>query len=308
MLFSFLLIVSLCDLDDMEIPMGVPLVGTVIGLLLATVFAWPYPNYLPQLAYRYAPPPPGIYAWPLWTPLPAGLEQGSWKLGLYTGLAGAVAGAALIRGIRFVFSQARGIEGLGLGDADIMMMAGAFVGWQPVVTACFVAVLPGLFFGLVQLFRKGDHPLPFGPSLAAGVLITVFAWPLIGRVSWAFFSDPQYLKIAVVLGAVLLLVAALLLRFVRGVPSEFAADEDLYAIPPALASAPSCEGVYTMPTEMAASCGCSEVDTIPPAMAAPSACDEVCIAPSEIAAPPGCEDVPSVPTEGPAPSPCEEAS
>jgi leader peptidase (prepilin peptidase)/N-methyltransferase len=223
LLFTFLLIVSLCDLDDMEIPMGVTVTGTLVGLVLAVLFPWPFPDFLARPVPRGLPPAPGLYAWPVWYPLPAGLAPLSWKLGLYTGLAGAAAGAVALRGIRFVFSRARGIEGLGLGDADLMMMAGAFIGWQPVLTALFVAVLPGLFFGLVTVFRKGDHPLPFGPSLAAGVLITVFAWPSLGRKSWEFYSNPMLLGFTVGMGAILLLVAAVLLRLIRGVPAEKAA-------------------------------------------------------------------------------------
>ena len=65
------------------------------------------------------------------------------------------------------------MEGLGVGDADLMMMAGAFLGWQPVVIAFFVGVFPALLFGLTQLMFRGDQALPFGPSLALGVVITL---------------------------------------------------------------------------------------------------------------------------------------
>ena len=67
----------------------------------------------------------------------------------------------VLRSIRMIFGLGRGIEGMGLGDADLMMMAGSFVGWQPVLIAFIAGVFPGLVLGLVQLFRKGDHPLPF---------------------------------------------------------------------------------------------------------------------------------------------------
>ena len=70
--------------------------------------------------------------------LPRWLPAGSPQLGLATGLAGAVTGMVLLRGVRFLFGLGRGLEGMGVGDADLMMMAGAFVGWQPVVAAFFL--------------------------------------------------------------------------------------------------------------------------------------------------------------------------
>src|SRR5262249_61764756 len=116
----------------------------------------------------------------LWRPddLPEWLRPGSWRLGLASGLAGVLAGMLLLRGVRFLFGLGRGVEGLGVGDADLMMMAGAFLGWQPVLIAFFVSVFPALFFGVVQLVRKGDQALPFGPSLAPAGLITPLALPL----------------------------------------------------------------------------------------------------------------------------------
>jgi leader peptidase (prepilin peptidase)/N-methyltransferase len=126
----------------------------------------------------------------------------------------------MLRGIRFVFSWGRGVEGLGLGDADIMMMAGAFVGWQPVLMAFFVAVGPALVFAAVQLVRHGEQALPFGPSLAAGVFLTVLFWPNLGRPMYVVYSEPVFLLILAGVAAVLLLVLSVVMRLVRGVPAD----------------------------------------------------------------------------------------
>jgi leader peptidase (prepilin peptidase)/N-methyltransferase len=219
-LFTFLLVASMCDLDDMEIPLNLTVTGTLVGLVLAALFAWPFPNEVVRPVGRFQPPPPGLYPWPVWYPLPAGLPQGSWRLGVVTGLAGAATGMVVLRGVRAAFSWGRGLEGMGLGDADLMMMAGAFVGWQPVLLAFFVSAFPALLFGGAQLLRKGDQRLPFGPSLAAGVLLTLFFWPSLGRHFWVLFSEPLFLLILAGLGAVLLLVVGLVLRLTRGVPAE----------------------------------------------------------------------------------------
>ena len=109
----------------------------------------------------------------LWSP---SLGPGTWQLGLATGLAGVLAGIIILRGVRFLFGVGRGMEGLGLGDADLMMMAGAFIGWQPVLIAFFVSVFPALVLGVGWIMVRGNQELPFGPSLALGTLMTLFGW------------------------------------------------------------------------------------------------------------------------------------
>lgn len=223
-LLCFLLLTSLCDLDDMAIPLPITVTGTLIGLACSTMFAWPFPNAvqtLPRLG-RFVPPslPAGLYPWPVWYPLPSWLPQSSWQLGLATGAAGALAGMMVMRLVRFTYGAARGIEGLGVGDADLMMMAGAFVGWQPIVLSCFVAAFPGLLFGVIQLLRRGNQPLPFGPALALGVFLTLGLWSFLGNsdeLRMVFF-EPGFLGGIAGGGAVFLLLSGLLFRFVLGTP------------------------------------------------------------------------------------------
>jgi leader peptidase (prepilin peptidase)/N-methyltransferase len=216
-LLGFLLVVSLCDLNDMEIPLSVTFTGTLVGLAFATLLPWPHPEVL-LTGGRSAlsPPVSGIYPWPVWYPLPDWLPPGSWQLGLATGLAGAVAGMLLLRGVRFLFLIGRGVEGLGVGDADLMMMAGAFIGWQPVVVAFFVGVFPGLLFALATVLRRGGQALPFGPALSTGVLITLLAWPALAPQMQFLFFNPFMLLVLGGGGAVILFVTAFLLWLVRG--------------------------------------------------------------------------------------------
>jgi len=209
----------------MEIPLTVTVSGTVIGLTLSMLFPWPFPdaNAAPRQAVGFFPlnPPPlqtGLYPWPVWDPLPAWLPEGSWQLGLATGLAGALAGMIVLRGVRALFSLGRGIEGLGIGDADLMMMAGSFVGWQPVVMSFFVATFPALFLGVLQLLRKGDQALPFGPPLALGVLLTLCLWPSIGGYIQPIVFSGVIMGSLAGIGALCLLFMAFVLRLVRGKP------------------------------------------------------------------------------------------
>ncbi len=223
-LVSLLLVTSLCDLQYLEVPLGVTVFGTLVGLLGATFLAWPFPEAsgpMPQAPGWGAPTiEPGLYPWPIWPPkeLPAWLAPGSWQLGLATGLAGALAGMVVLRAVRFLFGLGRGKEGLGIGDADVMMMAGAFLGWQPTLIAFFVGVFAALFFGVVQLIRRGDQALAFGPALGVGAVVTLLTWPTLGRLPTVYmlFSEAWVLGGLAVVGAVFLLLASFLLRLVRG--------------------------------------------------------------------------------------------
>jgi leader peptidase (prepilin peptidase)/N-methyltransferase len=187
------------------------------------IWPWPWPGAagdLPQPTLFLPNPavPIGLYPWPVLIDLPGWLPAGSWQLGLATGLAGALAGTFVLRGVRFLFTLGRGIEGLGMGDADLMMMAGAFVGWQPVLLAFFVAVFPALVFGLVQILFRGGQAMPFGPPLALGTLLTLWSWPALGGHFLPLFRNPEFLLLLAGLGAVFLFLAAFLLRLIRGRP------------------------------------------------------------------------------------------
>jgi leader peptidase (prepilin peptidase) / N-methyltransferase len=245
-LLSFLIVATFTDLDHMEIPLPVTVTGMLVGLIGSTLFPWPWPSSLADVLppfWRKGEPPllgPGLYPWPVWYPLPDWLPAGSWRLGLATGLAGVVAGAVVLRAIGFLFKVARGKEGLGLGDADLMMLVGAFLGWQPVLVAFFVAVIPGLVFGLLHLAFRGDKPMPFGPSLAMGAVFTLLGWHWIGpRVYWLFFDS----VLLTVLGGgflVGLVVIFGMLRLVRGTDQP---EAPAAAGPPP----PSAEGAPATP-------------------------------------------------------------
>jgi leader peptidase (prepilin peptidase)/N-methyltransferase len=229
-LFCLLLTAANCDLEDRTIPLSITLPGTLIGLIFAVAFPWPWPNSAAQALPRQqmgallvnpqwwmmGPAKPGLYPWPVWGPPPAWMPAGSWQLGLFTGLAGALAGTLLLRAVKFLFEKGLGKEALGLGDADLMMMVGAFLGWQVVVIAFLVGAVASLFLALPQLIFRGDNSLPFGPGLAAGTVITWLCWKWIGpELQPLFFNDVQLL---VMFGgsAVILFLLALLMRTFRG--------------------------------------------------------------------------------------------
>jgi leader peptidase (prepilin peptidase)/N-methyltransferase len=228
-LFCFLVVASLTDIDHLEIPMPITVTGTLAGLAGGAIF-WPWlpAEAVPRKQPVFVPPPggamadfnfkSGIYPWPLWTELPTWLPLHSPLTGLATGLAGVLAGMLVLRAINFLFKTGRGREGIGMGDADLMMMVGSFLGWQPVVVAFFVAVFPGLAFGIIQLVLRGDRPFPYGPSLAAGSVLTWLGWQWITQrfPLQLMFFDWMVLVLLASAGAVFMFVAALVLRLLRG--------------------------------------------------------------------------------------------
>jgi leader peptidase (prepilin peptidase)/N-methyltransferase len=222
-LLSLLIVAAACDLERREIPLSLTTTGAVIGMIGALLFPWPWPNTLaemppPGLPWWLADPKEialGLYPWPPWGPLPTWLPPWSVQLGASTGFAGLLVGTWMLRSVRYLFTRGLGREALGLGDADLMMMAGAFLGWQPVVVAFFAGALVTLGFAIIQLVVYKDSSLPFGPGLAAGTVLTWLCWRWIGEAVFVLFFNATLLFICVGAGAGFMLLSSSLLGLRR---------------------------------------------------------------------------------------------
>jgi leader peptidase (prepilin peptidase)/N-methyltransferase len=144
-----------------------------------------------------------------------------WRGGTpWAGQLASIVGLAVAAGIvwltRLGASWALDQEALGFGDVTLMAMAGAWLGWQACVLACFGAVFIGLAHGLVQLATRRGNELPFGPSLCLALAVVVVAWRPLWEATGPLFARPA--EIAAVGGAVILLTAVTLAvwRRVRG--------------------------------------------------------------------------------------------
>ncbi|VTR93947.1 peptidase a24 : Prepilin signal peptidase PulO-like peptidase OS=Singulisphaera acidiphila (strain ATCC BAA-1392 / DSM 18658 / VKM B-2454 / MOB10) GN=Sinac_2635 PE=4 SV=1: DiS_P_DiS: Peptidase_A24: Peptidase_A24 [Gemmata massiliana] len=205
-----------------------PQAATVVSALPPEITMWNHPDYIGKI-------PTGVQPWPFWGPTFAFAPPGSWKLGLLNSVIGALVGSLVIRITKWLFETGFGREALGLGDADLLMMAGAFLGWQIPVLSLFVGAVAALVLKVLEvIFRPNNAPavpnstastpvtptaddqnpreLPFGPGLAIGVVVTWFAWPWLGPQLQSAFFDAFTLGL---LGAVMgvgILAAALLLR------------------------------------------------------------------------------------------------
>jgi len=111
--------------------------------------------------------------------------------GLITSVFGAAVGAGFIylTGLagRLIFRK----EAMGLGDAKLMALVGAFIGWRNVLLSIFIACLFGAVIGtaIVIARRRKDTRIPFGPYLALGAVSVVFfkaqiIWAIVFWQNW----------------------------------------------------------------------------------------------------------------------------
>ena len=90
-------------------------------------------------------------------------------LNLTQSLIGAVVGAGFLLFVYGAYYLFRKKEGLGMGDVTMMLLIGAYLGWQltffTLILASFVGAIVGVLF---ILFQKKDlqYSLPFGTFLA----------------------------------------------------------------------------------------------------------------------------------------------
>lgn len=131
-LVSLLVIITISDLSYMLIPNKILLVFFPVLAVLRFIF-------------------PGDQAW--W----------SYVLGAVIGGGIIVLIAVLSRG------------GMGMGDAKLLLVCGAVLGLTHIIVAFVLACMIGsLIGGLLLLLKitKRKQPIPFGPSLALGIMIS----------------------------------------------------------------------------------------------------------------------------------------
>lgn len=245
-LLSALIAAAAIDVEHRIIPPLIPFTALAVGIVGGALMPWPWPspavagNIVAPVVPPGPPLPPGapwllpnfwgliplgVQPWPFWGPTFQFAPPGSIQLGLMNAIIGALAGSLVVRAIRWIFWVGFGREAMGLGDADLLMMAGAFLGWQIAVLSLFVGAVVAIILKVVTAIAGGTpvpqddglppedaRELPFGPGLAAGVVITWFAWPWLGPKFQFVFFDAFMIGMTVVIMCVGLLAAGLLLR------------------------------------------------------------------------------------------------
>ncbi len=146
---SWLIALSFIDLDTLTLPNSLTQSGLIVGLVFQGV-AGSLEN----------------------TSTLAGLAPA-----LMTGIAGAGVGIWLFTIVSLVGSLALGQTAMGGGDAKLAAMLGAWLGWQHLLLASFLACALGAAVGggaiALRLISR-RQPIPFGPFLALAAILTLF--------------------------------------------------------------------------------------------------------------------------------------
>ncbi|NJO97178.1 MAG: prepilin peptidase [Pleurocapsa sp. CRU_1_2] len=144
---SWLLSLSLIDLDTMTLPSSLTKSGLVLGLVFQVVIGWE-----------------------------ASQVQGVAN-GLMFGIGGAVSGIWLLEIIALIGLIMMGQQAMGDADGKLMATIGAWIGWKYVLLSSLIACGVGSIVGggaiaLKIIGRK--QPMPFGPFLALGGVLSLF--------------------------------------------------------------------------------------------------------------------------------------
>ncbi len=144
---SWLLSLSLIDLDTMTLPASLTKSGLVLGLVFQGIVGW-------QIA-----------------------EGKGIANQLMFGIGGAVLGIWLLEIIALLGSIMLGQQAMGDADGKLMATIGAWIGWKYVLVSSFIAFGIGSIIGggsiALGLLNK-KQPIPFGPFLALGGALTLF--------------------------------------------------------------------------------------------------------------------------------------
>ena len=135
-----------------------------------------YPGLVLLVVLRALAPDPWIISH---TPGLFGLEGApQWVVSLVGSALGALVGGGSLWLVREAYYRLRHVEGMGLGDVKMMIMVGAFLGWQLTLLTIFIGSVLGSIVGLLLISLRGGSmrmQIPFGVFLGPAAIIALFA-------------------------------------------------------------------------------------------------------------------------------------
>lgn len=144
---SWLLALAMIDFDTMTLPNPLTQSGLVLGLVFQTIVGFSIGGVTVAIQH------------------------------LITGIIGAIVGIWLLDLIAIGASFLLGQEAMGAGDSKLMAMMGAWLGWQALLLAGFLACVVGSIAGLGAMalgWLARRQAMPFGPFLALGAVLSLF--------------------------------------------------------------------------------------------------------------------------------------
>lgn len=95
--------------------------------------------------------------------------------GVLASLVGLLVGGGTIWAIRIVGTRIFRKEAMGFGDVKFLAMIGAFLGWESVLLVLFLGCIFGAAIGGIGVLFGAGTRIPFGPYLALGAVVAMFA-------------------------------------------------------------------------------------------------------------------------------------
>ncbi len=157
LVFSVLLALALIDIDHRILPDEL----TIGGMVLGPALAFAAPDFQHGRSFVRAL---------------LDLDAGPRVLALADGLVGMAAGAGVLWLIGWLGARAFRREAMGFGDVKMIGAMGAMLGMW-VFLALVVASFVGAIVGVIGMCLGQGRQIPFGPFLAAGMLVVMFAGP-----------------------------------------------------------------------------------------------------------------------------------
>lgn len=136
-------------------------------------------------------------------------------IGLLSSLMGMIIGGGIVWAVRLIGSAALGKEAMGFGDVTLMMMVGAFLGWQASLMIFFLAPFAGLVVGLFQLVFRREDVIPYGPFLCLAACFVVVRWGTLWPQAETLFSLGTVLPIVLIVCLALLGILLAIWRIIK---------------------------------------------------------------------------------------------
>jgi leader peptidase (prepilin peptidase) / N-methyltransferase len=105
------------------------------------------------------------------------IGQHEWALAIVNALLGMLAGGGTLWLIRWAYLKLRHVEGMGLGDIKMMLLVGAFLGWQLTLLTIFLGSMFGALIGMILMRARGGNmkmEIQFGVFLGPAALVALF--------------------------------------------------------------------------------------------------------------------------------------